>query len=576
MAKAKGKSKKIKKTQGDNFLLLHGEKFLFAIVVLLVGWLITRGSGLEPFDLTPAEIKEAANKAEDRIKKNELQLKEVDPGLVLYDYSEFSRLIKSVLKPGLYHTATRWDQSLFPDKIKRPDIIPLPAENLQATACVGAIRYRGTPDNEVKKYSRPGGLNAGMVSETGGPQGGGYTEGRYWIAVTGLIPVGKEFKQYDEKFRNAQYTDLNRDVPKYVFYELQRGHRGENGEISWESLDLQKVYDEEIDRWNGVGLDPVSPNHISPIFNDESPRLTMVCPPLLNKTFGEEASNVPAIPLLSDEQLEEQFSLLEDQDKTAKNENIKKNDFSRIRNTSIFDETAVKNMSAISRQSASVNTKKQPGTVVSKNMKDDYYLFRHFDFDVQEGITYYYRVKLYLANPNYGLDANLVENPSTLSQATVETDYSEPSNPVSLGKESRILAESLEPGTRPESEPKITLTSIYFNTEDAHESLVQDKRVVRGQVANFYKEQHKPIEMDGVPTISSSTNKNNRKNARVTVDHVSDVCVLDSSGGYKIPGGDLRSPAKLLLLEPSGLVELRRLQSDQKELQRYTGGNPQR
>ena len=56
----------------------------------------------------------------------------------------------------------------------------------------------------------------------------------------------------------------------------------------------------------------------------------------------------------------------------------------------------------------------------------DYYLFRYFDFEVEEGKTYQYRVKLLLANPNYGVEERFVEDPTATEQKIIASDFSEP------------------------------------------------------------------------------------------------------------------------------------------------------
>ena len=619
MAKSK-KSKKSSSTS-DNFLLLHGEKFVFALVFLLAIWLISRGSGLEKFTMTPEEIKESAAKAEDRIQKNNVPLADVDETLVVYNYSEYSRRVRDSLKAGPYQTLVRWDQSFFPDKIKRPNLTPLPVENLRATACVGAIRY------QREGYVQGGsGGGQGMSGPSGG-QGTGATidEGKHWVTVTGLIPIGKEFKEYGKKFGNAQYTDDIRDTPIYVFYEIERGVKGEDGEIDWTPINLSKVYEDQVDRWSGIGIDPVDPIHAVPVMWANSPRLTMPCPPMVNKPFGVEVTNSPKIPLLSEEQMQSGTDLLKMQ-KIQEEEfkKLNKRDFDAVRTQSVFDSAAGMQFGGGSGPGGSgpggfsgpggsgrygaggsgpggmgmtegfgggaygasgpggmrpnqftSMTSPLGGSGLSKNVEDDFYLFRHFDFDVEEGVTYYYRVKLFLANPNFGLDINLVEDPNTVGQAEIASDFSAPSNPVSRGNESRILVESIEPPTRAGQEPKITLASIYFNTEDARESIVWGKKMVRGQVANYPREAYKPIALSGIGVTQGMEmqpmGKKNKNAKSEPVDYISDVCVLDTVGGEKINGSDLRSPVTLLVLDPNGLIELRKLDEDTQELSLYQG-----
>lgn len=617
MAKSKKKAKKTNKA-GDNFILLHGEKFIFAIIFFAAIWMISRGNGLEKFTLTPDQIKDAASKADDRIKKNKIELKDVDEELTVYDYSGYSRLIRSALKPGMYPTPIRWEQSLFPAKNKRSDVTPLPLEKLQAESGIGAIKYL-PEENRSGQTPAAGGMSPGAMGRAGSGVGNGVDQGREWIVVTGLIPVGKEFREYDEKFANAEYTDINRDIPKYVFYDIERGTLAEDGQIVWEKIELEKVYEEEVDRWSGFGIDPVSALHAVPLFSPSLPPLTMPCPPISNKSYGEEVAHLPEIPLLSDEQLEEQTFLLKEQ-KELNEELLKssKRDFDYSRAQAAGDMSMGGRLGQLSGGGMGGRSGQLPGggmggrlgqlpgggmgsgrmnvpggamplrnmVAVSKNMEEDYYLFRHFDFDVEPGKTYYYRVKLFLSNPNYGLDVNLVENSATVSQSTIQTDFCEPSNPVALGMDSRILVETIEPASRLWSEPRVTVASIYFDKKNVQESLATGKRLSRGQVANFLREARKPVNMigAGVSTAPSTEGPSRRNTARTTDDHISNICLLDSIGGYSVKIGGrgsvqtLVGPAKILVLEPSGLVKIRELDADQRERERYSesSGGPRR
>ncbi len=122
----------------------------------------------------------------------------------------------------------------------------------------------------------------------------------------------------------------------------------------------------------------------------------------------------------------------------------------------------------------------------------------------------------------------------------------------------------------------MTIASIFFNTEDAKESLAEGKKVVRGQVANFQGEQHKPIDLGGSMAYSTGAADQGKRSDRVRVNHESDICVLDADGGMKIGGTDLRSPGRMLVLQPSGLLSVHSESEDKAELLPYQNANPRR
>lgn len=568
MAKAKvKKDKKDKKPRqkkqvsGDNFLVLHGEKFLFAFFVCLAIWLIAQGSGLPHFELTPEQIKDATTKADNHIKQNKVEPTDIDKDLNVYNYLDYASLIKSSLKADPYETSNRWEQSLFPEKILRPTIRPLPVENLRAVASVGAIRYKKTTAVGDDSYE---------------------DRGKHWITVTGLIPVANQLKEYNDMLGRSQYTDPDRDVPKYLLYDIYRGTVDEKGNTVWDArpIDLERVYETEVDQWIRHGLDPVALDYTVPLFSPDSPSLTMECPPLVNKSFGAEVTNLPNIPLLSEtqkEELAEQMAEMQNQETETKRG--QRRDFSTVLNNPFASQSgggtttapragfgAMPGMNPMAGPMGMAGSR-MPGSTTKVTKVVNYYLFRFFDFGAEEGHTYQYKVVLYLANPNYGLDVNLVEDGNAVLKPTIVSAESKPSNLVSLGSESRILAESIEASGLTQ-EPKITISSIYFRTDNAKESLVGGKRMVRGQIANFPRQAHKPLDLGSSMTYSTTTDIG-RRTDRLFDDHESNICILDADGGERIAGTEFRAPAKMLVMEPNGLLTLHNETEDQAELLPY-------
>ncbi len=595
---AKAKSKTKKSSSGDNFLLLHGEKILFVLVIGLFVWMIKDGSGLQKFTLTADQINSSSSSADSKIQQSQVKPVEIDPAVVVYDYSNYSRLIKSALKVTAYETPVRWDQSLFPDRVKRPTIVPLPIENLKATACIGAIQYQ-----EKAVIS---GVEAKVESGVGNNQGGGKIYGRHWVSITGSIPVRKQLADYMTKFSNAQFTDMIRDQPKYILYELERGIPSDDGNIKWEKIDIIKAMRKENNNWVGIGMEQVSGSYFTPI-DPNYPPMAMSCPPMINRMFGEEVANLPNIPVQSSEMMEQATTDMEKRYKVlADMQNIKLED---VMKRSPFGNTMAgaagpgggaprmdmpgggmggpDMAGGADMGQGQGQSRANPSWMVNKDIAVgsqgsfapvDFYLFRYFDFDVKENITYYYRVRLYLANPNYDIDPNFVVDPATVNKTFIVSDFSDASNPVSLGQDSRIFVEQLQTPARKGQEPQIEVASIYFDYETASESIIKDQKIIRGQVANFLKQNHKAVEsaapsiMGGMDSPMAAPPKKKKKKtdkAGKVVDHISDICVLDVFGGYRLPTGDQRSPGKLLILEPNGLIQLRDVSEDVRELERY-------
>lgn len=623
-AKPKAKAKKRSGANEFNFFLLHGEKIGIAVAVLLFGAMIAGGSGLKKFTLTPDQISQSAKRAGETIDTSEVGPKDFDEELVPTDYDDYAKLIKSFVRVNAYETRNRWEQSLFPDKKKRPNIDPLPLENLRATACVGAIQYldqAATAAGGAMGGGMTGGGMAGGGAMGGGMAGGGMggsgmmggssgkLEGKRWITLTGSIPIRKQQAAYSDAFGTAQYLDDLRDQPMYVYYRLQR--KADGGE--WEDVNVIRAYQKENMKWAGVGSEQVGYSYFAP--PTQSVPMAMSCPPMANKPFGEEIANLPNIPLNSADQLEVQEQEMAEWQKLQETMNT-------IDESTILARDPFANASGMAGgmgggsgmnmgmgvgggmggsggmgggaagagadNSWLVNREAAQASMlrVQASASVEYYLFRYFDFDVEENKSYSYRVKLVLANPNSGIEERFLEDPTSKDRTIVESPFSEESNPVSFARMSRVYAEGVTAATRLGAEPTATLSSIYFDDESATESLLQGQTLRRGQLANFYKKPHTAVNvagslgggmsgmggMTGGGYAQAGGRGGKKGGGGKVVDHITDVCLLDVDGGVKIgKSGDLRSPGKILLLEPNGQMTVREVKEDARELGRYDG-----
>lgn len=606
-AKTKAKPKKRQSSPSEyNFFVLHGEKLIVAAGVVLFGAFVSMGGGLEKFTLTADQINSSSKKAEETIANSKIAPQEFDESVVVYPYDQYADLIKTAVKVNAYETPVRWEQSLFPDKNKRPDVTPLPLENLRAQACVGAIMYNEITANGAAN-NVGGGMTGGGMTGGMGMTGSGKTEGRHWITVTGSIPIRKQSSIYGDLFSGAQYVDDVRDMPRYVYYELERGEVGKGGAVNWQKVDVIKAMKKENNRWAGMGSDQVGYNYMPPTVTGFPP-MAMNCPPMLSKPFGEEIANLPNIPLNSSEQIAMQeeeikeWNQLQDEmnqfDESSLLDRDPFADAGRMGGTGLgsgmmggMDSSSSGMVSGSGMMTGGANNGGNPDWMINQDAVNrsrmrvqaavavDYYLFRYFDFDVEPDKTYQYRVKLILANPNYGVKEEFVEDPATVTKRYVETEFSKASNPVSLGADSRVFAQGVEAATRPGQEPRITLSSVYFDADSASESIVQNLSMKRGQVANFYKQTHNPVQVSGGMTSDmygmQGMTGGKGANTSKSVDHVSDITIVDALGGVKTSSDGLNSPGKVMILEPNGILQVRELKEDARELSRYDGSSNQ-
>ena len=114
------------------------------------------------------------------------------------------------------------------------------------------------------------------------------------------------------------------------------------------------------------------------------------------------------------------------------------------------------------------NAPGQPGQNPAEQKPPAFLLLRYFDYKVEPGKHYVYRVRLALANPNYipppgrpptrersgvsNLKPGYLKDPKLAEKQWLETDWSEPSPVISMPRDTRVLALSVTPGR--ESRPR--------------------------------------------------------------------------------------------------------------------------
>lgn len=71
-------------------------------------------------------------------------------------------------------------------------------------------------------------------------------------------------------------------------------------------------------------------------------------------------------------------------------------------------------------------------------------LFRYFDFDVEPGVVYRYRVQLEFANPNFAKPIELLESPDVAEGQTKKSNWSEPTTAVQVRPKSEYFLSDVD------------------------------------------------------------------------------------------------------------------------------------
>ena len=202
----------------------------------------------------------------------------------------------------------------------------------------------------------------------------------------------------------------------------------------------------------------------------------------------------------------------------------------------------------------------------------EYKLFRFFDFTIEPGKSYVYRVSLALKNPNFGVDAAklqkadyakekyLYTNPAANAENLAQTGR------VDVPKDTQVLvgaakSDDLAPGKF----PVVLLTWVEKNGRAGYYSV---PNVDHGQVLNFTNE--KPV----LVTPDSPTPAPIEEDTKA--DFVTDATLLDMDGGKKFTLGKAQKttePREMLFMMVNGksvTLMLRGELDDLSEVNRVT------
>ncbi len=611
------KPNKKKKIDIKGFFVSHVEKIVLVMVIPVAIFFAYKGTQHEPLSWQP-EALEQASAASDKFIRDNIR-KAVDEGVAIFPYDTYAEWIKKEIKVDLYRTNVQWLPSLFPEKTKRGAAPVYPVTDLIASSGLGAISINLTS---------PAAVLAGVTTPAAGETPGSGTTsggipnnqiGARWAMVTGLIPIQRQLDTYVNLYSDSVLPDPVRDMPTYIYYEVERAviEPGQGpGDLQWVKLELLKEYNINRGLWSGVGMDVVDPNYLAP------PVLIPMAYPLppVSKKYGAEVAHPPVIPMMTDsqtdllQQMETYQKRLLEETFNVDEERLLQNPYGgRAGSIGGMPTGGGMNTGMGSMDSGSGGMgggvlgagqlTQEDEEEIFKSVEVTHYLFRYLDFKVEPGKTYRYRVRLHLANPNYELAPNFVETEELAAKPSVVTEYSEPSTMVTIPLESRILASEVTAAATAWGDPTTSIAAIFFDMKDGSEWYVERPLAYRGSTINMKRQQTTNAQLEGVAgsreNMGSTTPRPPRPTrppargqrgpvpepvdpGKKTMDIVSEVTILDMAGGVRLPKAtsaaardvpELRSPEKVMVLEPSGNLVIRSIKADKIEMENIK--NPQ-
>jgi hypothetical protein len=345
------------------------------------------------------------------------------------------------------------------------------------------------------------------------PPPGSKLEGRYWICLTGAVPYREQFLEYQNTFRDARGYDAKRDFPRYALPIIERAEVVGGKPGNWESLDLEEAL-EDLSKWAADYEEVVDKRFVDP-------DLTEPLPPLI---FANHDKDKVTHPLTK---VEEQVAKV-----TATAKKRKATTLRGTRRVQVGGPNANRSMGLNNLYAAGDLANKLP----------EYRLFRFFDFTVEPGKTYQYRVKLQVENPNADVPPRYLQSYEYGKGKTRATEVSSSSAPITVIAGNRLLAGNVAPGPAGRGEPTGSILAKLFDANEA----VEVRKVFdihRGSVLN-------QREME-IGVVDPTKAMDERKSA--TVDFETNAVVLDMFGGEKLAGSrSAKVPGHMLILDNDG------------------------
>ncbi len=216
---------------------------------------------------------------------------------------------------------------------------------------------------------------------------------------------------------------------------------------------------------------------------------------------------------------------------------------------------------------------------VEEVLEPDVLLFRYFDFKVEEGKQYRYRVQLVLANPNYGVNPQYLERDDLSAQPFLNNVpmsdrnrvVSDPSPVVTVPRDSQALVVSASAKAQ-----SATLMLVHFNYADGEVSAEEVAQIQRGQLLNARnREVSSPAQPLMADTMMSPYGGARGTEEKRKVDYLTDLVFLDGAGGGNLPGKAGKDktaafePSLALFLDPNGNLLVRCELDDKAEVDGY-------
>jgi hypothetical protein len=540
----------------------HAEKVLFAAVVVCFMAFVYRAVGREGFPRSPQDLLKMTREAEAKIDATK-----AGSLVVASDYRGQLKRTAGGIDIEFYEHPNLWRPLLHEPPRRRAAPVLLAVRGLRGAAGRGAVHFAPGSANEV--------LNAVRPAPAGGGSGPSVA-GERWIVLTGVVPYREQAEAYREAFRGAagertpapvNFSPMagagsagssDPDVPRYVYYYVQRVEVGSSDQIARQSdwlagtIHMGKARQSALRDWgisNGKERDPVAPVYLCPV-------LDFPLPPLVERPLDATFAHPPEIPIMRPAR----------PPGAGRTENPSYAEDRRPAVGPITDPSDEEDRPpSLPRRDGEV-VSPEPAVVPVR-------LFRFVDRSVEPGRRYRYRARLMLANPNYGWEPRFLQQPDLGRGKHILTDWSNPTDVIQVPRDDRLLVLSVRPSAWIAAEPTASVAVLKWINPLGVEARREEDKAYRGQLLNFAGCTWLPKEPAAAPQgdlqmllppgpMAGAEMLGPRRMEPIDVDYLTESLILDMRGGHRIdlrgqgrlPSRESRrnAPGAVLVLDPDG------------------------
>lgn len=420
-------------------------------------------------------------------------------------------------------------------------------------------------------------------------------KGVRWICLTGVVPGKAQFEEFKKA---AGGFDQMAEPPRYLMYEVQRVEYmpgKQPAETDWQDVDVVKALNQARKEWAMQYEEIAEPEKVIP-------GLAMPLPPLYTRNWGNEVVHSPEIERLDPQALMDRrvalYKQLEEEQKkaeeagqqtpaeseptaqpgpTSEPTNIEDvlgggfgggyggGGYGGRPGGSPYGGSPYGGRPGGSPYGGSPYGGRPGGSPyggspyggspyggggyggagMASFSPPEHYLLRFFDFTVESGKTYVYRVRLRVANPNYGLPANMLEQPSLKDEKFLFGEWTPITDAVRVPGDDALLAGKASLSRGP-FDPMVEVVVEHFDQAKGVVATMADK-AERGELVNWfarklqYMNPTKP-KVDNFEDVKLKT----------------DMTIIDILGGARVGKNAAKeSPGRILTMDANGNLEIR-------------------